>query len=178
MIEKNVVGTKTSEKEVTEQTLERKQIKKVINKNVAGAKTSKKGVIKIKGFEYVVIDTGYTDRIGERFVLLEDEEEDEGEIGDKYGDGSILYNKTTFSKSEVEFYKYGDEKEIEYVEKILDGEYCSGIVVFKCSCLSEAFNKIAILGNMNYCYGVDATNIYEIKMIDDVLIIKIDCESG
>jgi hypothetical protein len=126
----------------------------------------------IDKFKYLVVHTGYTQRLATKLSALNikisksiNYEEDENE------NDNILYIK---DREMIKASK--DDKTIKYVNDKTNDQ--DGVIVFRCSDLQNAFNIISLLGKEDYCSFCGYRNIYSMQLVDDILIVNIDCESG
>lgn len=125
--------------------------------------------INISKLDYVVIHSGYEDRL---FDYID-------KINDKLTDRElpvlsfIKYNDQNFRFDE-------DQKDLDISKEILDTIY-SGIG-FKCECLTDAMNIVSVIQEFDHCGCFDFTTMtdIEIKVIRNkkVLFLSFDTESG
>ena len=125
--------------------------------------------VKIEGFEYLAVNTGYTSRLLKRVEKinkkLEDLDLEEGVLYIEDGKG---------------VYELAEDKgdEIVYIREVL-GEMSDGAIVMKCSELNDAFSIIQYLMDLNYCGSFQLTSLIRMEIRDKkVLLIQFDCESG
>lgn len=140
--------------------------------------------ITIENFDYLIINTaGYTSRLINRIGNLEKDIFDNVYLHDcdkndddyPYKRHSVLYIKD--SQWIHRIYYYGNREEIEFVEKYT--KKLDGFIVFKCRDLSSTFSIINLLKNeYKFCNCFGPETISKIKLINGILIIDIDAESG
>ena len=143
----------------------------------------------VKNFNYVAFDTGYTsrllkkgrlDKIREEMVDIYDRHNGANEsssanesiddnllfiFDDCWGDG--LY---PISKKEDDVNKV--------FNKLKEHKMQEGVIVFKCDTLVDIFRLCGILMHQHYCACFCIENLYDMRQIDDIVILKFDTESG
>lgn len=131
-------------------------------------------------FKYLVINTGYTSR------LLDDVDDIETEIKNRL---DYMCDSTEQWKDSI-LYIYdkiwglgyyacnGTKKEQNHVRDTIGEKYESGVIAIKCNNISSAFCIINILMKKNYCGCFNMEFLMAMILIDDVLIVEFDCESG
>lgn len=135
-------------------------------------------------FKYLVVKTGYTSR------LLEDLDEIEDNIRARFDyectnkknckhckDTSVLYIHDNcrgggYNKCN------GRKRERKYVRNMLDEKYIDGTVAIKCDNISKAFQIIQILMNCDYCGCFVIDSLMKMILVEDILVVVFDCESG
>lgn len=143
-------------------------------------------MINIKdNFKYLVVSTGYTSRLVDEILDIEKEIKREFEADcDDNIDGvncSHCRDRILFIADEICNISLNDElDEILYVQKIWktvsDGKN-SGIIAIRCECLFNAATIINILIKQKYCH-FKWTDLVELTVVQDVLVVYFSCESG
>lgn len=72
----------------------------------------------------------------------------------------------------------GKKSERKYVRNTLDEKYKDGIIAIKCDNISKAFSIIQFLMDCDYCGCFMIDSLMEMILIEDILVIVFDCESG
>ena len=127
--------------------------------------------VKIEGFEYLAVNTGYTFRLLNKVKKINEELENLELEGVLYIEDSI------WGKGVYELEKDKSD-EIACVRGIL-GDMSDGAIVMKCSQLNDAFCIIQYLMEFNYCGSFQFTSLIRMEIRDKkVLLIEFDCESG
>lgn len=137
--------------------------------------------VKIEGFKYLVVDTGYTDRLISKVNKIEKKIAEE--IEECEDSENCLANKILYIDSRIHGqcpHEIGNKDEISYVSQSLIqcGVYedLMGIIVVKCDDITKAFLIIDILKKQKYCR---IFNIVNMELINNkILMIRYDCESG
>lgn len=144
--------------------------------------------IKIEGFKYLVVRTGYTSRLVDDINSIEDEIADRTccsckneEICEHEGKQVIYIEDNLWGAG---MYEFGTSDEIAHVKSILnehtheESEF-NGVVVLKCNKLSQAYNIVEILMEQEYCGSFCFPNLYRMEILNgEVLLMCFDCESG
>jgi hypothetical protein len=135
-------------------------------------------------FKYLIVRTGYTAR------LLEHLDEIEDNIRARFDyvctnkknckhckDTSVLY---IYDNCHGEGYHKcnGTKEERKYVRNSLDKKHKSGTIAIKCDNISKAFSIIQILMDCDYCGCFMIDSLMEMVLVNDILVVTFDCESG
>jgi hypothetical protein len=137
-------------------------------------------------FKYLVVDTGYTSRLVDMVDDIEDKIRDKisGFHGGKncaHCENKILYiydnDYDVKNKTHIDIYHSynGKASERKHVKKIMNRK---GIIVFKCDEIRWIFAIIDVLMNQNYCGGFCMESLIGITLVEDILVVSFDCESG
>ena len=146
--------------------------------------------IKIEGFKYLVVKTGYTSRLVENVDSIEENMadisscscEDESEETCEHQGKHIIYIEDNICGTGM--YEFGTKDEITHIKSILNEHFkeeheLSGIIVLKCNKLNQATNLVEILMEQNYCSCFGFSNLDRMEILNgEVLLMYFDCESG
>lgn len=118
----------------------------------------------VEEIKFLVVRTGYTSRLIKHKESIEEELEEEDVllyIQDKiWGTG---------------FYKLSDSPDVDYVKSKVPDD---GVVVMRSDSLIDAMRKVQVLVGKDYCACFGLDSLYRLKLIDDILVLYYDCESG
>ncbi len=118
----------------------------------------------IEKIKFLVVRTGYTFRLISKTESIE-EELDEDDlflyIHDKiWGTG---------------FYRLSRSPDVDYVRSKVSDD---GVVVLRADDVLDAMAKVRMLTEQRYCACFGLESLYRLKLIDDILVLYYDCESG
>lgn len=118
-------------------------------------------------FKYVVINTGYMDR------LLDEVPRIEKKIKKKLGtDNNVLY---------IDYYvDYKIYHNICEALMVYNGakEYAESGIAIKCDGFIKLVKLLKILMSNPHCAMFHYHTIMDVKLVDNILILEFDCESG
>lgn len=134
-----------------------------------------KDKLKGKKFKYVIIECGYSDRLSREKIIKAGQGITLLFINEYSGKNRI--NKPFQNDAEIVIKKLKVKKSKMTSTSIIKTMNLDG-VAFKADTLDDAFRCAEILMDFDHCGCFQYTSLYEAKILDDILVLHFDTESG